>query len=99
VKLDGRIRNLRTQQLISGSIWVIATGRNALVVLVTSALAYSTCEQMDSCPYILTGKVKSGLPNVSLPKFETTILDRNGTEIRQNFEQMVSENKFTNYLT
>ncbi|XP_036670834.3 sodium-independent sulfate anion transporter isoform X1 [Drosophila suzukii] len=91
VKLDGRIRNLRTQQLISGSIWVIATGRNALVVLVTSALAYSTCEQMDSCPYILTGKVKSGLPNVSLPKFETTILDRNGTEIRQNFEQMLSE--------
>nr|XP_036670834.1 sodium-independent sulfate anion transporter isoform X1 [Drosophila suzukii]XP_036670835.1 sodium-independent sulfate anion transporter isoform X1 [Drosophila suzukii] len=91
VKLDGRIRNLRTQQLISGSIWVIATGRNALVVLVTSALAYSTCEQMDSCPYILTGKVKSGLPNVSLPKFETTILDRNGTEITQNFEQMLSE--------
>ncbi|KMY99139.1 sodium-independent sulfate anion transporter isoform X1 [Drosophila simulans] len=91
VKLDGRIRNLRTQQLVSGSIWVIATGRNALVVLVTSVLAYSTCEQMESCPFILTGKVKSGLPNVSLPKFETTILDRNGTEIRQNFEQMLSE--------
>ncbi|EDV51508.1 sodium-independent sulfate anion transporter isoform X1 [Drosophila erecta] len=91
VKLDGRIRNLRTQQLISGSIWVIATGRNALVVLVTSVLAYSTCEQMESCPFILTGKVKSGLPSVSLPKFGTTILDRNGTEIRQNFEQMFSE--------
>nr|NP_001261734.1 uncharacterized protein Dmel_CG6928, isoform C [Drosophila melanogaster]NP_001261735.1 uncharacterized protein Dmel_CG6928, isoform D [Drosophila melanogaster]AGB94427.1 uncharacterized protein Dmel_CG6928, isoform C [Drosophila melanogaster]AGB94428.1 uncharacterized protein Dmel_CG6928, isoform D [Drosophila melanogaster] len=91
VKLDGRIRNLRTQQLVSGSIWVIGTGRNALVVLVTSVLAYSTCEQMESCPFILTGKVKSGLPNVSLPKFETTILDRNGTEIRQNFEQMLSE--------
>ncbi|KRK01719.1 sodium-independent sulfate anion transporter isoform X3 [Drosophila yakuba] len=91
VKLDGRIRNLRTQQLISGGIWVIATGRNALVVLVTSVLAYSTCEHMESCPFILTGKVKSGLPNVSLPKFETTILDRNGTEIRQNFEQMLSE--------
>ncbi|XP_033160778.1 sodium-independent sulfate anion transporter isoform X2 [Drosophila mauritiana] len=91
VKLDGRIRNLRTQQLVSGSIWVIATGRNALVVLVTSVLAYSTCEQMENCPFILTGKVKSGLPNVSLPKFETTILDRNGTEIRQNFEQMLSE--------
>ncbi|EDW41207.1 sodium-independent sulfate anion transporter isoform X1 [Drosophila sechellia] len=91
VKLDGRIRNLRTQQLVSGSIWVIATGRNALVVLGTSVLAYSTCEQMKSCPFILTGKVKSGLPNFSLPKFETTILDRNGTEIRQNFEQMLSE--------
>ncbi|KAI8040382.1 hypothetical protein M5D96_006322 [Drosophila gunungcola] len=89
--LAGKIRSLRTQQLISGSIWVIATGRNALVVLVTSVLAYSTCEQMASCPYILTGKVKSGLPNVSMPKFETTILDRNGTEIKQNFEQMLSE--------
>jgi len=43
--------------------------------------------------------IKVYLPNVSLPKFETTILDRNGTEIRQNFEQMVSENKLTNYLT
>ncbi|XP_070071660.1 sodium-independent sulfate anion transporter isoform X1 [Drosophila takahashii] len=91
VKLNGRIRNLRAQQLISGSIWVIATGRNALVVLVTSVLAYNTCEQMASCPYILTGKVKSGLPNVTLPKLETTILDRNGTEITQNFEQMLSE--------
>ncbi|KAH8264919.1 hypothetical protein KR038_008017 [Drosophila bunnanda] len=91
VKLNGRIRSLRAQQLVSGSIWVIATGRNALVVLVTSVLAYSTCDQMDSCPYILTGKVKSGLPNVALPKFETTILNRNGTEIPQNFEQMLSE--------
>ncbi|SPP76864.1 sodium-independent sulfate anion transporter isoform X1 [Drosophila guanche] len=91
VKFVGRLRSLRAQQLISGTIWVIATGRNALVVLVTSVLAYSTCEQMDSCPYILTGKVKSGLPNITLPKFETTILDKNGTELTQNFEQMVSE--------
>ncbi|KAH8339205.1 hypothetical protein KR074_006911 [Drosophila pseudoananassae] len=91
VKLDGRVRSLRAQQLISGTIWVIATGRNALVVLVTSVLAYSTCEQMDSCPYILTGNVKSGLPKLAVPKFETTILDKNGTEISQNFEQMLSE--------
>ncbi|KAH8268731.1 hypothetical protein KR018_000028 [Drosophila ironensis] len=91
VKLNGRVRSLRAQQLISGTIWVIATGRNALVVLVTSALAYSTCEQSDSCPYILTGKVKSGLPQVAVPKFETTILDKNGTQITQNFEQMLSE--------
>ncbi|KAH8239124.1 hypothetical protein KR032_001126 [Drosophila birchii] len=91
VKLNGRIRSLRAQQLVSGSIWVIATGRNALVVLVTSVLAYSTCDQMDSCPYILTGKVKSGLPSIALPKFETTILDKNGTESTQNLEQMLSE--------
>ncbi|EDW30318.1 GL17958 [Drosophila persimilis] len=91
VKFAGRVRSLRAQQLISGTIWVIATGRNALVVLVTSVLAYSTCKQMDTCPYILTGKVKSGLPNITLPKFETTILDKNGTELTQNFEQMVSE--------
>ncbi|KAH8296202.1 hypothetical protein KR054_002905 [Drosophila jambulina] len=91
VKLNGRLRSLRAQQLVSGGIWVIATGRNALVVLVTSVLAYSTCDQMESCPYILTGKVKSGLPSVALPKFETTILDRNGTETTQNLEQMLSE--------
>ncbi|XP_043063615.1 sodium-independent sulfate anion transporter-like isoform X2 [Drosophila ficusphila] len=91
VNLNGRITNLRAQQLISGGIWVIATGRNALIVLVTSMVAYNTCEQNEDCPYILTGKVKSGLPNISLPKFETTILDKNGTEITQNFQQMFAE--------
>ncbi|XP_060653842.1 sodium-independent sulfate anion transporter isoform X1 [Drosophila nasuta] len=91
VKVAQRVRNLRAQQLLSGSIWVVSTGRNALVVLVSSVLAYSQCKSQDSCPFILTGKVKSGLPSLALPKFETTILGKNGTEVPQTFEQMLSE--------
>ncbi|XP_030372597.1 sodium-independent sulfate anion transporter isoform X1 [Scaptodrosophila lebanonensis] len=91
IKLATRIRSVRLQQLLSGSIWVIATGRNALVVLVSSGLAYSTCDRTDSCPYILTGKVKSGLPSLALPKFDTVILGRNDTKVSQNYEQMLSE--------
>ncbi|KAH8399187.1 hypothetical protein KR215_003782 [Drosophila sulfurigaster] len=90
VKVAQRVRNLRAQQLLSGSIWVVSTGRNALVVLVSSVLAYSQCKSQDSCPFILTGKVKSGLPSLALPKFETTILGKNGTEVPQTFEQMAS---------
>lgn len=90
VKLANRVGNLRAQQLLSGSIWVICTGRNALVVLMSSVLAYSQCGQQADCPFILTGKVKSGLPSLALPKFETTIIGQNGTEEHQNFEDMVS---------
>ncbi|XP_017861035.1 PREDICTED: sodium-independent sulfate anion transporter [Drosophila arizonae] len=91
VKLANRVGNLRAQQLLSGSIWVICTGRNALVVLMSSVLAYSQCGQQTDCPFILTGKVKSGLPSLALPKFETTIIGQNGTEEHQNFEDMLSE--------
>ncbi|ALC44993.1 CG6928 [Drosophila busckii] len=90
-KLTQRVNNLRAKQLLSGSIWVIATGRNALVVLISSILAYSQCKTKDSCPFILTGRVKSGLPSIALPKFETSILGKNGTAVTQNFEQMLTE--------
>lgn len=89
VNLANRVHNLRAQQLLSGSIWVASTGRNALVVLISSGLAYSQCKHLDVCPFILTGKVKSGLPSLALPKFETRILGTNGTEEQQDFQQMV----------
>ncbi|KAH8405048.1 hypothetical protein KR222_005641 [Zaprionus bogoriensis] len=90
-KVANHVSNVRAQQLLSGSIWVVSTGRNALVVLVSSVLAYTQCKQMDSCPFILTGKVKSGLPSLAVPKFETTVLGKNGTHVTQGFEQMLSE--------
>lgn len=78
-----------SNRVLSGSIWVVSTGRNALVVLVSSVLAYSQCTTSEGCPFILTGKVKSGLPRLAVPKFETTILGPNGTMETQDFSQMV----------
>lgn len=86
-----KLKNVKVEnRVLSGSIWVVSTGRNALVVLVSSVLAYSQCTQIESCPFILTGKVKSGLPSLEVPKFETTILGPNNTKVTQDFPQMVS---------
>lgn len=42
-------------------------------------------------PFILTGKVKSGLPGFNLPPFETSYEMVNGTAIDMGFLDMVSE--------
>ena len=60
-------------------------------MLVASTIAFYTCETSDTCPFILTGTVKSGLPDFQIPKFETTILSSNGTEIKQNYKDMLEE--------
>lgn len=83
VKITGR-------RILSSTFWLIATGRNALVVLAASILAYNTCETHESCPFVLTGKVKSGFPDVELPKFHTIIQTHNGTAIEQDYKDMVS---------
>ncbi|CAD7005806.1 unnamed protein product [Ceratitis capitata] len=84
VKIPGR-------RILSGTLWVVATGRNALIVLITSVLAYNTCETQESCPFVLTGKVKSGFPDVEVPKFHTTIQAANGTAIDQDYLDMFKE--------
>ncbi|XP_039965088.1 sodium-independent sulfate anion transporter isoform X2 [Bactrocera tryoni] len=84
VKIPGR-------RILSGTLWVVATGRNALVVLIASILAYNTCETHESCPFVLTGKVKSGFPDVEFPKFHTTIQAANGTAIEQDYKDMLKE--------
>lgn len=61
------------------------------MVLVSSTIAFYTCQNKDVCPFILTGKVKSGLPDFEVPKFETTILNANGTEVKQNYADMLGE--------
>lgn len=61
------------------------------MVLIASTIAYYTCGSKDSCPFILTGTVKSGLPNFQIPKFETTISGVNGTQIHQDYKDMLEE--------
>lgn len=77
-------------KLINGLFWLLATARNALIVLIASAISYFSC-QGDSCIFILTGKVKGGLPDFRLPSFETTILSTNNTQIHQSFTEMMNE--------
>lgn len=59
-------------------------------MLIASILAYNTCDTQESCPFALTGKVKSGFPDIEFPKFHTTIQAPNGTAIEQNYKDMVS---------
>lgn len=42
-------------------------------------------------PFILTGKVKSGLPNFNPPPFETSYVSSNGTTVDMGFIDMISE--------
>ncbi|XP_055912234.1 sodium-independent sulfate anion transporter [Eupeodes corollae] len=87
IKLSERVSG---HKLFNGIFWLLATARNALIVLISSTLAYYTC-QGESCIFVLTGKVKGGLPDFSLPSFNTTILSENNTAIEQNFTEMMNE--------
>ncbi|XP_077293662.1 sodium-independent sulfate anion transporter-like [Arctopsyche grandis] len=60
------------RRLLAKILWFISTGRNIIVVVASAALAYSF-EIHQQSPFILTGHVKPGLPNVTLPPFEATV--------------------------
>lgn len=73
-------------------LWLISTSRNALLVVIASCVAFY-CEQMGNLPFILTGRVRSGLPPIGMPATHTTI-SANGTDsvvIDMNFTGMLSE--------
>lgn len=77
---------------MSGIFWTVSTARNALIVLVASLIAFYSCDE-NSCPFKLTGTVKSGVPDFHLPPFETDIAGPNNgtssTPIHLNFKAMV----------
>lgn len=78
------------RKAIGVAFWLIATARNALLVLITSSLAFYFDRQGER-PFILTGTVKSGIPGFSLPPFSTQIPGPNNTVTDVNFVGMVSE--------
>ncbi|XP_043790254.1 sodium-independent sulfate anion transporter isoform X3 [Apis laboriosa] len=53
-------------------LWFLSICRNALVILFTSTIAFYF-EKIGSSPFILSGKIQSGLPNFSLPPFSSHI--------------------------
>ncbi|KAL3274391.1 hypothetical protein HHI36_015786 [Cryptolaemus montrouzieri] len=53
------------------TLWLLSISRNALIVLITSSIAYYYCQKDGHAPFVLSGKIPSGLPHFSLPKFST----------------------------
>ncbi|KAJ6643611.1 Sodium-independent sulfate anion transporter [Pseudolycoriella hygida] len=81
----------KSRKMIHTTLWLIATARNALMVLLASVLAFYF-ELKGSSPFILTGTVRSGIPDIKLPPFQTTILNpTNGTIVEMNFGGMLGE--------
>lgn len=77
------------RRLFNGSLWLIATARNALLVFFTSFLAYFAAKQ-GKTPFILTGTVRSGLPEMAFPPFSTYKAGGpNGTLVEMGFQDMV----------
>ncbi|EFN82619.1 sodium-independent sulfate anion transporter [Harpegnathos saltator] len=75
------------QHVIAKTIWLLSTARNAIIVIVCSAIAYKFhSPETESSPFILTGPVRSGLPPIGLPPFSTRLNNQTLT-----FTQMCSE--------
>ncbi|XP_043499775.1 sodium-independent sulfate anion transporter-like [Polistes fuscatus] len=61
-------------------LWFFSIGRNALIVLITSIISFNLTKP-ESSPFTLSGKVKPGLPAMSLPPFSSQIGNRTYTFI------------------
>ncbi|RZF32772.1 hypothetical protein LSTR_LSTR009881, partial [Laodelphax striatellus] len=77
--LEGWRKNLKQV------FWAISIGRNAMIVVVCSLLAYAY-EQANVHPFVLTGEIQSGLPNIEAPPFQS--VDENGEPV--SFLEMVA---------
>ena len=80
------------KKVLSTTIWVISTARNAIIVIICSLIAY-ICdpevpdkEHQRNATFILTGNIEGGLPSFELPPFSY-----NATGEYYNFSEMVSE--------
>ncbi|XP_060522763.1 sodium-independent sulfate anion transporter-like isoform X2 [Cylas formicarius] len=57
---------------VKGFLWLVSTSRNLLVVVISASISYAF-EVYGKKSFQLTGFVKPGLPDVSLPPFSTTV--------------------------
>ncbi|XP_037034346.1 sodium-independent sulfate anion transporter-like [Bradysia coprophila] len=80
----------KKRRIFHSALWLIATARNALIVLVASVIAFQ-CERSGTSPFILTGTVRSGIPDFAFPRWQTTVLSANGTMVDMNLGGMISE--------
>ncbi|XP_076670762.1 sodium-independent sulfate anion transporter [Andrena cerasifolii] len=52
--------------------WFLSICRNALLILITATIAFYL-ERTGGSPFILSGRIESGLPKLSLPPFSTQV--------------------------
>ncbi|CAH1996912.1 unnamed protein product [Acanthoscelides obtectus] len=76
----------KNQRVINYGIWLVSTSRNAIIVITCSAIAYYYTSIGEESPFLLTGSVKSGLPEFKLPPTQTVLNNRTVT-----FGEMVSD--------
>ncbi|KAK7870324.1 hypothetical protein R5R35_003712 [Gryllus longicercus] len=70
--------NLSTlQKIYNKIIWLISLGRNAIVAILGTALAYYFYTK-DESPFVITGPIAEGLPPFKVPPFST---ESNGTTV------------------
>ncbi|KAG5888759.1 hypothetical protein JTB14_021504 [Gonioctena quinquepunctata] len=69
-------KSTKNQSILKYSLWLTSTSRNAIVVVACSFLAYFYETRGIGSPFLLTGKVKPGLPDFQLPPFETELNNR-----------------------
>ena len=67
-------------------LWYISISRNALVVLVSSVIAYNWTGHV---PFKLSGKVESGIPRIQIPQF-TIEYDNKTMDFVDNLQEMGS---------
>ncbi|KAK6624111.1 hypothetical protein RUM44_010969 [Polyplax serrata] len=53
-------------------LWLLSTARNALVVIACAGMAYFLTRGHET-PFLLTGAIQAGFPNVDFPPFSTTV--------------------------
>ncbi|RZF31960.1 hypothetical protein LSTR_LSTR012430 [Laodelphax striatellus] len=73
--LKFNVASPKQQATISRILWLLSISRNALVVVVCSAVSYHF-HSLGSVPFILTGPVRPGLPPFQLPPFSTEYNNR-----------------------
>ncbi|XP_043502993.1 sodium-independent sulfate anion transporter [Polistes fuscatus] len=64
------------QRILTKTIWMLSTARNAIIVIICSVIAYNLNTSESNNPFILTGKVRSGLPSFGPPPFSTHVNNR-----------------------
>lgn len=62
-------------KIIKTFLWYLSISRNALIVLISGAIAYYWSKKYspNDLPFKLSGKVEPGIPNFRLPDFSLEI--------------------------
>ncbi|KYM92092.1 Sodium-independent sulfate anion transporter [Atta colombica] len=66
-------KDARRNEIIKKVLWYFSILRNALIVLVTSTIAYEFEANTGSIPFRLSGKIEAGIPKITLPPFSSQV--------------------------